>query len=317
MTVDDVIARMREQIRIRHLAWSTEKSYIHWARRYARFAAQLRRDLPAEEKFRSFLSALAQDDVSASTQSQAFNAVLFLYREVLGVQLGKVDAMRARRGKHERYSPSRDQVRSILSQVVDAGGYPVKLIVSVLYGCGLRLNEGLEIRIKDLLLDRGQVVIRQAKGAKDRVVPIPPSLRDQLSAQSALSAALWARDSANRIPVPLPGRLAVKYPQAQFERGWYWLFPATGMCSHPRTGERMRWHVHPSAIQRAVRSASRKAGVDGVTPHCLRHAYATHAIEMGAAVTDVSKVMGHVHLDTTAGYIHAEAMRVRSPLEVA
>lgn len=315
MTVDQVIQKVRDRIRIKHLAWSTERSYVHWISRYARFARCLDRHLTHDHKFEAFMSHLAQQDVSASTQNQAFNALVFLYREVLQVQLGKIDALRAKRPQHIRIAPSREDTARLLASVEDRGGYPLRLIVRILYGCGLRLNEALELRLKDVQIGQGFLAIRDAKGGKDRVVRLPPSLVAPIRAQADAAKASWQRDSAETIPVELPGRLAIKYPHAALELGWYWLFPAQERCRHPRTGQVVRWHVHPSSVQRAVRSAARAIGLHGITPHCLRHAYATHALELGNSVRDVQQALGHACLETTAGYIHAEALRVRSPLE--
>lgn len=317
MTVKEVIDKMRMLIRIKHLAYSTEKSYIHWTKRYSAFASSLDKSMPSEKKFEAFLSKLARDGVSASTQNQAFNAIIFLYREVLGIELSKVNGLRAKKYQHVRIAPARDQVAKLLAAVKDSGGYPIRLIVRLIYGCGLRLNEALEVRVKDLMLNQARVVIRASKGCKDRVVPLPSSIADDLRNQVEVAKARWQCDSAARLPVALPHLLDRKYPRAKYDLAWYWLFPAHGTCRHPRTGEIVRWRVHQTTIQRAVKSAAVSIGLDGVSPHCLRHAYATHAIEMGNSIRDVQEVLGHAHLDTTMGYIHAEACRVKSPLEVA
>ena len=315
MTLTDVIQKMRMLIRVKHLAYSTEKSYVHWVGRYAAFARGLNPDMTHEAKLERFLTHLAKSDVSASTQNQAFNAIIFLYREVLGIELSKVNGLRAKKYQHVRIAPPIEQTGRILAGVKDTGGYPLGLIVRLLYGCGLRLNEALDLRLKDVLPDEGRLVIRAAKGCKDRVVPLPPSLLEPIRKQIEIAKALWKRDSVDRLPVALPHLLSYKYPAAKYEQRWYWLFPAAGTCRHPRTGEIVRWRVHPTSVQSAVRSSALAAVVPGVSPHCLRHAYATHAIEAGNSIRDVQEVLGHAHLDTTMGYIHADSCRVRSPLE--
>jgi integrase len=269
-------------------------------------------------KVSAFLTDLARTECSASTQNQALQALLAFYREVVGAELGRVDALRAKRPQHVRYAPTRDEVRALLSAVQDLVGYPTRLIVHLLYGCGLRVNEPLDLRLKDLDLDNSRLTIHRAKGGKSRVVPLPCCLADPLRRQAALAAARWEQDAAAGSPVPLPHLLARKYPRAALARGWYWLFPAVGTCRHPRTGEIVRYRCLDTSVQRAVRAAAATCGLSGVvTPHCFRHAYATHAMQGGAYVRDVQVVMGHASLETTQTYLHAETGRVPSPLESA
>jgi site-specific recombinase XerD len=288
---------------------------VTWLRRYEGF---LRASAPAGDstaKVTMFLTDLARQDVSASTQNQALQALLMFYRDVMGQELGRVDAMRAKRRERIRYAPTRDEVRKLLAVVQDVGGYPTRLIVHLLYGCGMRVGEPLDLRIKDVDLDNSRIVMHDGKG-KDRVVPIPCSLADGLRRQMAIATAAWEADAAAGIPVPLPHQLARKYPRNAFARGWYWVFPAHSTCRHPRTGETVRYRVLEVNVQRCVRAAADRCGLGGmVTPHCLRHAYATHTMRAGACVRDVQIVMGHKSLETTQGYLHAEAGRVCSPVD--
>jgi site-specific recombinase XerD len=264
----------------------------------------------------AFLTSLAHAECSPTTQNQALQSLLMFYREVHSVELGRIDALRAKRREHVRYAPTREETAALLTAVRDTGCYPVRLIVHLLYGCGLRVNEPLELRIKDVDIANSRLVVRQAKGGKDRVVPMPCSLVDPVRKQVAVAAALWQQDAAAGVPVPLPDRLEVKYPSYAHARAWYWLFPLRTRSEHPRTGATVRWHVLDTAVQRAVRDAAETCGLTGlITPHCLRHAYATHAMQAGANVRDVQQVMGHAHLDTTMGYLHAESGRVKSPLD--
>ena len=263
-----------------------------------------------------FLTQLAHQDVSASTQNQAFCALLFFYREVLKIELGKVESLRANKPIHLRYAPEIGEVRKLLAGLKDVGGYPTTLIVKLIYGCGLRVTEPLNLRLKDLLLAESKLVIRGAKGGKDRFVSLPCSLMAELEAQSAYAKAVSEQDRINRVPVALPGLLANKYPHWQFAAKWAFLFPSRSTCVHPRSGVTVRWRCHEANIQRAVRNAARPLGLD-ITPHHLRHAYATHSLNAGQNPRAIQQAMGHSQLDTTMGYLHAEALSVRSPLEYA
>lgn len=321
MQLSSVLTRTREVCRRKHLAWATEEAYTGWIRRYASFLRALSlknldRGLSSEAKFERFLTRLATSGCAASTQNQAFNAILFLYKEVLGKPWERVQALRAKRPPQVRTAPSRQQVASLLEKVDDVHDYPTRLLVQLLYGCGLRVSEPLNLRIKDVDLENSRLVIRDAKGGKSRVVPLPCSLVPPLQEQMRKARLIWEADQLKGVPVPLPGRLGFKYPKAAKSWAWYWLFPAHRPCKHPRSGEVVRWRVHESNVQKAVRWAARKCNLEGaVTPHVLRHAYATHVMQQGAYVRDVQVLLGHNSLETTMQYLHTEAGRVQSPLE--
>lgn len=184
----------------------------------------------------------------------------------------------------------------------------------MLYGCGLRVAEPLNLRIKDVNLDGSCLCIRGAKGGKDRVVSLPPSLVPELAQQMEFARALWSRDRQNAIPVMLPQGLARKYPEYRFCWPWAWLFPAHHTCRHPSTGALVRYRMHEANVQRAVKWARRKLGIS-VLPHELRHGYATHCLERGTNPRAIQQAMGHKSLETTMGYLHAESLSVVSPLE--
>lgn len=262
----------------------------------------------------AFLTQLARQEVSASTQNQAFCALLFFYRECLGLKLGNVDALRAKKPVHLRYAPERDEVLALIARCQSAAGYPTSLIVRLIYGCGLRVSEPLNLRLKDILFSESKFVIRAAKGGKDRFVAIPCSLADEIAAQMKVAKAVNEADRAARLPVALPGLLAQKFPAWQFSPKWAWLFPAHRPCEHPRTGAMVRWRCHEANVQRCVRDAARALGLE-ITPHCLRHSYATHCLNAGQNPRAIQQAMGHAQLETTMGYLHAEALAVRSPLE--
>lgn len=230
--------------------------------------------------------------------------------------MGRVNALRATRPAHLRQAPSVQQTRALLQTVQDRGGYPTNLIARLLYGCGLRVSEPLNLRIKDVDLEQSRLVIRGAKGGKDRVVLLPASVRTELRQQLLRARDTWQRDSQNRLPVALPFQLARKYPEYQFAWPWAWLFPAQGTCRHPRTGQVVRYRMHEAEVQRAIRQARRKLGLM-VLPHELRHAYATHCLERGTNPRAIQQAMGHANLETTMGYLHAESLSVHSPLDEA
>jgi integrase len=262
-----------------------------------------------------FLTDLARHrDLSANSQNQALNAILFFYKEVLQEPLQGVDALRARRPTRLRHAPTVAETQALLQTVRDCAGYPTNLIARLLYGCGLRVTEPLNLRIKDLNLERPSLFLVGAKGGKDRVVSLPKSLVPELVQQMKFAQAVWLRDKQNKIPVMLPHQLATKYPDYQFAWPWAWLFPAHHTCFHPRTRTEVRYRMHEANVQRAIKDARRKLGIS-VLPHELRHGYATHSLEIGVNPRAIQKAMGHSSLETTMGYLHAEGLSVRSPLE--
>jgi site-specific recombinase XerD len=308
------LQKLRDVVSLRHLALSTEENYCQWVTRFSHFIVEQCPEGSPEHKMEQFLTQIAKQGVSASTQNQAFCALLFFYREVAGVKIGKVDSLRAKKPVHLRYAPEIDEVRKLLDKTQDIGDYPTRLISRLIYGCGLRVSEPLNLRVKDVLLSESKLVIRGAKGGKDRFVAIPCSLVAELRAQLAYAKSVGEKDRLARLPVALPGLLATKYPHWQFSPKWAWLFPAHRPCEHPRTCQIVRWRCHEANVQRAVRQAARPLGLD-ITPHHLRHAYATHCLNGGQNPRAIQQAMGHAQLETTMGYLHAEALSVRSPLE--
>lgn len=311
------IQRLIEVCRRQHKSLSTERIYALWLKDYMRFLRTLDGSLARERKLEAFLSMLAlRRNVAASTQNQAFNAVCFFYKDVLGQPLQAVDALRATRPARIRTALSQRDTMRLLDAVPDLGGYPTALLAKMLYGCGLRVSEPLNVRIKDVRLEEGALFIMGAKGGKDRLVRLPCSLAVGLEQQMAYARAVWERDRLAKIPVVLPNQLAAKYPAYQFAWPWAWLFPSHHPCRHPRTGAVVRWHCLPCNVQRAVRRASDALGMC-VTPHNLRHCYATHCLDRGANIKALAEAMGHAQITTTEGYCHAEALSVGSPLDTA
>lgn len=306
---------LRNTIRRKHFALSTERSYADWLIRFMRYVSKLPAGLSSEKKLEAFLTALAREEVSASTQNQAFNALLFFYRECLGQKLEGINALRAKREASIRRAPAVEEVRRLLAEVRDESGYPVRLVVRLIYGCGLRITEPLSLRIRDVELAHSRLIIRRAKGGKDRVVALPCSLVREITAQMETARLTWQRDVAAGVPIKLPSRMEKKYPRAESSWQWAWLFPQAAPCRDPRSGRTVRWHQLESTVQRAVRSACRRLGLE-ILPHELRHAYATHTLNSGQNPRAIQQAMGHKSLETTMGYLHAEALSVRSPLEV-
>ena len=315
MNLESALSKLREIIRLKHLSLKTEDSYTAWIVRYSRFITDRCPEGAPEAKMEAFLTQLARQGVAASTQNQAFCALLFFYREVQKIELGKVHSLRAKTPVHLRYSPEQHEVQALLSAIHNVGGYPTRLIVKLLYGCGLRVTEPLNLRLSDVLLTESKLVIRSAKGGKDRFVSIPCSLAREIEVQVAVAKAVSESDRLNQIPVKLPGLLAAKYPHWQFSPKWAWLFPARQPCADPRTGQTVRWRCHEANVQRAVKSAAAPLGLE-ITPHSLRHAYATHSLNRGANVRAIQEVLGHKQIETTMGYLHAEALSVPSPLDL-
>ena len=314
MKTDQALQKMTDVIRRKHLALSTERSYRAWLRRYCDYLLKVPGHLTSEQKLERFLTALATDGVAASTQNQAFNAMVFFYQKVMAVPLLNIQALRARRPEQLRHAPGREDTLRLLKTVAADAGPAISLVVRLLYGCGLRVAEPLSLRVKDVDLEAGQLLIRAGKGGKDRVVAIPGPVAGELRVQSEAARVVWQQDQVKQVPVALPQLLASKYPQAQFDWNWAWVFPAAQPCLDPRTGQRMRWRMHEAKVQRAIRAAGRKLGLF-ILPHELRHAYATHCLNRGANPKAIQEAMGHKSLETTMAYLHAEALGVRSPLE--
>lgn len=315
MTAEQLIDRTVAVIRRQHKALATEQAYCGWLRRFFRFIGSLPKDWPRERKAEAFLTHLSRDlDVSAATQNAAFHAIVYFYKDVIGEPLQKVDALRASRPAQLRHAPSVGDTRALLGAVDDVASYPTRLIVRMLYGCGLRVCEPLNLRVKDLRFDESAVFILGAKGRKDRVVALPCSVVEELREQLVYARTIWQRDRVMKIPVEMPHQLAAKYPEYQFAWPWAWVFPSHQPCRHPRTGEIVRYRMHEANVQRSVKEARRKLGI-AVTPHELRHAYATHSLNRGVNIKALAEAMGHAQIETTAGYCHAEALSVPSPLE--
>lgn len=315
MNTSLAVERLIEVVRRQHKSLATERCYGQWLRQYCGFIHRIDPLLTSESKVEAFLTWISKTrDVSASTQNQAFAALMFFHKDVLRQPLKDVDALRATRPDRIRYAPTAAEVRQLIPAVRDIGGYPVNLVVRLLYGCGLRVSEPLSLRVKDVDLAGCRLFILGAKGGKDRVVRLPCSVAVELEQQMDYARAIWKRDQLAKIPVTLPHQLAKKYPAYQFAWGWQWVFPSHHPCRHPRTGQIVRWHMLACNVQRAVKEAGQKLGLT-ITPHSLRHSFASECLNRGTNIKALSAAMGHASIETTAGYCHAEALSVISPLD--
>jgi integron integrase len=299
-----LLDRVRAAVRARHYSRGTEKAYVHWIKQYIFFHGKRHPAEMAAPEVAAFLTALAVDKrVAASTQNQALAALLFLYREVLAVELPWLeDVVRAKRPQYLPVVLTRAEVRAILERL---HGVP-RLMAILLYGAGLRLLECCRLRVKDVDVATNQILIRDGKGQKDRVTMLPAAVREPLIAHLERVRVQHQADLQRGAGwVELPGALARKYPNAGREWGWQWVFPATRFYVDGRTGQCRRHHLHESALQRAVKDAVRGAGIaKPATCHTFRHSFATHLLEGGHDIRTVQELLGHRDVSTTMIYTH-------------
>jgi len=309
---------VQEALRIEHYAYNTEKTYWYWIRHFVNFNGGRRpRDMGAPE-IHAFLAHLAiHKGVAASTQNQALNAIVFLYKKVLKSDVEDFsDFPRARQGKRLPVVCSVEEVRLILSHTDGLEG----LISRLLYGTGMRISECLHLRVQDVAFDRNEVVVRAGKGNKDRRVPLPKSLADPLRDHLAWRRRLHDEDrNRNMHEVELPFALAKKYPSATYEWRWQYVFPAEQYSEDPISGRFRRHHIHEMRLQRAVKRAVKEAGITArITPHTLRHCFATHLLEAGRDIRTVQELLGHADVKTTMIYTHvlnSGPLGIISPLD--
>lgn len=313
-----LLGQLRERLRYLHYSLRTEESYVYWARWFIHFhGLRHPRDMGKPE-LEAFLSMLASErKVSVSTHRQALSALLFLYKEVLGQQLPWLDEIG--RPQPKRRIPSVLTVQEVQHLFAFMEG-EAGLLARLLYGTGMRLMEGLALRTKDIDFDRHAIVVREGKGAKDRVVMLPRSLEEALRAQLAYSHQLWAADrAAQRHGVFLPNALERKYPRANQSWAWHWVFPAAGLSTDPRTGIERRHHLFEERLSRSLRRAANLAGIEKrVSAHTLRHSFATHLLQAGTDIRTVQELLGHSDVSTTMIYTHVlkvAAGGMASPLD--
>ena len=313
-----LLDEVRHRLRTLHYSYRTEQQYLGWIRRFILFSGRRHPATLGAAEIEAYLSHLATDrKVSASTQNQALSAILFLYQKVLKLELPWLDGItRARRSRYLPTVLTQAEVRAVLAKL-DGRAW---LIVSVLYGGGLRISEALRLRVKDLNFEYRQVVVRDGKGGKDRVTILPDRLvaplQEHLVRVRTLHDLAIAKGYGG---VDLPDALARKYPNAQFEWGWQYVFPADQPSRDPRTGAWRRHHLYDDTVQRHVKTAARAAGIDRpVSCHTFRHSFATHLLERGYDIRTVQELLGHADVKTTQIYTHVMrkgANAVLSPLD--
>lgn len=307
-----------EALRVRHYSLRTERAYLGWIKRFIDWSGGKHPRTMGGPEVEAWLSWLATDGgISDSTQRQALSAVLFLYRNALGLTLPWMDGIvRAKPSQHLPVVLSRVEIQALLPQLTGERG----LILKLMYGTGLRLDEALSLRVKDLDIGRMQIIVRQGKGAKDRSVPLPASLVPHLQ---------WVLERRRRwhhvdmatghADVEMPHALAKKYPRAASSWEWQFIFATEKYVTCPRSGAIRRHHLHPGGLQALMQRAVRAAGIaKAATPHTLRHSFATHLLESGKDIRTIQTLLGHTNLDTTMIYTHVAtvgASGIRSPLD--
>ena len=300
-----LLDQVRERIRVKHYSLRTEQAYLGWIKRYIFFHDKRHPRDMGKVEVEAFLGVLAVErNVSAATQTQALSALLFLYREVLGIELPWLDDLV--RAKKPRRLPSvltRAEVSALLGAIDDPD---VVLPARLLYGGGLRLLECLRLRVKDVDVSRREILVRDGKGQKDRVTMLPESLVPQMLEQIESARQRHVKDLAQgHGEVWLPDALAVKYPGAARAPGWQYVFPAAGFSSDPLSGAVRRHHLDERRVQRVVKKAAEVAGiVKMVSPHTFRHSFATHLLESGYDIRTAQELLGHADVKTTMIYTH-------------
>lgn len=313
-----LLDQVREALRIKHYSIRTEQSYIQWIKRYIYFHNKKHPADMGEAEISAFLTHLAvRKNVTPSTQNQALSALLFLYKQVLNKELLWLEGVtRAKRPSRLPTVLPKEQVVHLLESITGTKG----LIARLLYGTGMRLMEAMRLRVQDVDFDYRQIIVRQGKGAKDRTTVLPDSLIEPLQAQLAHAKRTHDMDLREGFGcVHLPYALSRKYPNACREWGWQYVFPSVNRSTDPYDGVIRRHHLDEKNVQRAVRMAARDAGISKrVTPHTLRHCFATHLLESGADIRTVQELLGHNDVKTTQIYTHVMKRggnAVRSPLD--
>jgi integron integrase len=309
---------VKDQIRVRNYSYSTEKTYCLWIKQFIFFNQKRHPKDMGNIEVKNFLSYLANEkNVSASTQNQAFNALIFLYRHVLSRDPGVLEGIPRAKRSH-RLPVVLD--KSEVSQLLKAMTGTVKLFFHVLYGTGIRLMEGFRLRVKDIDFNRNLITIKRGKGQKDRVVMLPISIKSTLSDHIKRVELLHKADLERGFGVvDLPYALKEKYPNLNKSLAWQYVFPSKTLSKEPRTGEICRHHLHPSVMQKAFKQAASIANIKKhIGPHTLRHSFATHLLEKGRDIREIQELLGHADVSTTQIYTHVmnrPGITIKSPLD--
>lgn len=313
-----LLDRVRDKLRMKHYSYRTEESYVHWIRRYILFHDKRHPQEMGGEEINAFLTHLAVDsNVAASTQNQALSALLFLYREILHQELDlKLESVRAKQTRHLPTVLSVEETKVVIRHL--SGVY--RLIVQLLYGSGLRLTEALQLRVKDVDFGHHQLAIRDSKGMESRVTMLPITLVDPLQIHLQRVKQLHLQDLEQGYgSVYLPFALERKYPQANREWIWQFVFPSARLSQDPRTGVTRRHHLHETGLQRAIKQAVKGAGIEKrVSCQTFRHSFATHLLQNHYDIRTVQELLGHKDVKTTMIYTHVlnkGGKGVKSPLD--
>ncbi len=316
---DNLEAKTRAALRVKQRSLSTEKTYISWFNSFRKFLGSKNPREISGADIKRFLSYLVVERrVSASTQNQALNALVFFYRHALNKTLGE-NELRGVRARHKRRLPvvlSPREIHTLFDNISGAH----RLMAMLIYGCGLRLRECLRLRIKDIDLEQNVVDIRSGKGDQDRRTVLPESLKADLIEHISVARAIYEKDRQRKIAgVYLPNALERKYPNAGREWSWFWLFPSKTLSVDPRALVARRHHIHSASLQKAFKTAVIKSGITKLASvHTLRHSFATHMLEKGYDIRTIQELLGHRNLQTTMIYTHVATkniLGVRSPLD--
>ncbi len=306
---------MRDRIRVKQYSYKTEKAYLDWVERYIRFHGIRHPKDMGRDEIESFLSDMANRGVSSSTQNQALAAILFMYREMLGMEFTGIQAIRAKGTAHVPTVLTVDETKRVLCRL--HGVY--HMIGYLLYGSGMRLMECLRLRVKDIDFDLRTITLRDTKSNRDRVTVLPDAVRESLRLHLDKIKAQHAEDLANGYgSVEMPGALARKYLNAEYEWAWQYVFPAGQFSRDPRSGVVRRHHLYETSVQKAVRKVALEAGITKpVGPHTFRHSFATHLLQAGTDIRTIQELLGHKDLKTTMIYTHVAGIGagVKSPAD--
>ena len=306
---------LRDKIRVKQYSYKTEQAYLEWTERFIRFHELRHPREMGKAEIETFLTHLAKTGISASTQNQALAAILFMYREMLDTAFSDIRAVRAKPSTHIPAVLSTEEMKQVLNRL--HGIYHI--IGYLLYGSGMRLMECLRLRIKDIDFELHTITLHETKSNRDRVTVLPQAVVNPLRLHLAKLKAQHEEDLANGFGrVALPGALARKYSNTEYEWGWQYVFPASRLSRDPRSGSVQRHHLYETAVQKAVRKAAKEAGITKpIGPHTFRHSFATHLLQAGTDIRKIQEILGHKDLKTTMVYTHVAGLGagVKSPLD--